>query len=306
MKNSKRYQESNASHFTKQLSAKLNTLFLTAPTDGGVIRNKGRSGARYAPEALLSVFKKMSCHLSSDIKFAQTSVISQNLENIDFDQSQQLAAKNIFKSLSSLKNSELKNILHIGGGHDHVYSFLKAIEMNEQIKNIVILNIDAHCDTRIDDIRHSGTPFRNFCDESKKDIFLIQYGIHSFANSKSTLSPLKNIKEQHISYFDIHKNSDGFKFFSDIKFQDLPTDCTEETFFLLSLDADAIDASVMEGVSAVNHQGLPLSYIQQIVDRIKLLKCPKAFGIYEYNPVYDNLSQKGARSLCSLIYNWIC
>ena len=66
--------------------------------------------------------------------------------------------------------------------------------------------------------------------------------------------------------------------------------------------ADAIDAGVMEGVSAVNHRGLPYDFIEDVLlYAIDELKC-QHFGFFEYNPVYDNLSQKGARALAALIY----
>jgi formiminoglutamase len=53
-----------------------------------------------------------------------------------------------------------QNIIHLGGGHDHVYPLLKAIET--KYKKIIILNIDPHCDTRESEHNHSGTPFRQF------------------------------------------------------------------------------------------------------------------------------------------------
>ena len=58
----------------------------------------------------------------------------------------------------------------------------------------------------------------------------------------------------------------------------------------------------MEGVSAVNHRGLPYDFIEDVLlYSIDALNC-QHFGIFEYNPLYENLSQKGARALASLIY----
>jgi formiminoglutamase len=59
----------------------------------------------------------------------------------------------------------------------------------------------------------------------------------------------------------------------------------------------------MEGVSAVNHQGLNSNQVLEILLTIlNSKKGKKYFGFYEYNPIYDNLSQKGARFIASLIF----
>jgi formiminoglutamase len=75
-----------------------------------------------------------------------------------------------------------------------------------------------------------------------------------------------------------------------------------DALYFFSLDSDAIDAGVMEGVSAVNHKGLPLQFVDELLTYCLDVLKTKHFGIYEYNPVFDNLSQKGARALSSLIY----
>ena len=309
MKNNKRYLESLRPHFVTEISEDIRSIFLLAPTDNGVIRNGGRNGARYAPEAILNVFKKMNNHIDTATKLYSTFVSSDQDEKSNFNKAQQNSSETILRTINhhlfTQNNKASSNIIHIGGGHDHAYPFLRSLEKIDQIKNILIINIDAHCDTRIDDFRHSGTPFRDFTDETKKNVFLIQYGIHNYANSESTLTPIKNGKEKHYSVFKARDNSKGFRKWDQSLFEHLPFNFGDDTFIYLSLDCDALESSVMEGVSAVNHEGIPLSYVQMMIDKIKSLKGPKAFGIYEYNPVYDNLSQKGARAICSLIYNWL-
>lgn len=300
MKNNKRYLESLAPHFTTEERDDIKTFILTASNDEGVIRNGGRRGARFAPEAILNLLKRMNNHIPLALPTLTKEVFP--LYEANFEDDQITSSKYIDQTL---KNNLSKNIIHIGGGHDHAYPFLKALELNTKIKNILILNLDAHCDTRIDDKRHSGTPFRNFTDETSKNVYLIQYGLHNYANAKSTLEPIKNGSEKHYSVFEARENSNGFSELDKKLFEDLPFELGDDTFIFLSLDCDAIESSTMEAVSAVNHEGIPLSYIQLIIDKMKSLPGPRAFGIYEYNPVYDNLSQKGSRALCSLIYNYL-
>lgn len=300
MKNNKRYLESLAPHFTTETQDDFKTIIMIAPHDEGVIKNGGRNGARYAPEALLNCLKKMNNHIDHALPALIQDVFPGKETDLESNQisSSELIDKAITLGLSN-------NLIHIGGGHDHAYPFLRALELNTKIKNILVINLDAHCDTRIDDNHHSGTPFRNFTDETKKNIHLVQYGLHNFANGKSTLAPLKNGSEKHFFIKEARENSEGFNSLDKNLFSDLPFELGEETFIYLSLDCDAIESATMEAVSAVNHEGLPLSYIQLIIGKVKTLPGPKAFGLYEYNPIYDNLSQKGARALCSLIYNYI-
>lgn len=76
---------------------------------------------------------------------------------------------------------------------------------------------------------------------------------------------------------------------------------------ILSLDSDALCSSFMEGVSAVNPNGLSLNFMQEAIQ--SYLKWTEGkrqvFGIYEYNPVYDNTSQKGAKALGALIHQFL-
>jgi formiminoglutamase len=292
MKNNERYLESISSQFVTA-DQKSKTLFISSPSDIGVRRNGGRNGSRFAPTALLSTFKKMNHHLNDSSPFKDVSLNSQVAEACDFEQAQDINAKN-FKSILSKENPE--NLIHLGGGHDHAYVLLKAINEMDKYKNILIINIDAHCDTRVDTTRHSGTPFRDFDKLVSKPSHIIQYGIHLFANGKSTLVELENLSEKRVYLTD---NMDQNIL------DDLPFKVNDETFIYFSLDCDALESSVMEAVSAVNHHGLTVSQLRSLIDKTKAQKGTKAFGIYEYNPVFDNLSQKGSRTIAGLIYHWL-
>lgn len=270
------------------------TLFFKHSSDVGVIRNFGRRGSCYAPEAILSVVKKLAVH-TNDL-WSDVEVGNPTLEDAQFDEAQKTAAEKLELMMTSYPKA--KKFISIGGGHDHVYPLLKAI--NSRHKNIVVINIDAHLDTRIDEFHNSGTPFRQFAREFEGTFKLIQLGIHDFANAKTTMSELGEAREVVATYEDLkvltHNFSQNWKQFERM----IPYD--PEAIYLLSLDADALDSGIMEGVSAVNHRGLPYHFVEELlVYALDVLRI-KHFGIYEYNPLYDNLSQKGARALASLIY----
>ncbi len=276
------------------LPSEAQTLFFKHSSDVGVIRNFGRRGASYAPEAILSVVKKLALHTSE--LWSDVEVGNPQLEEAQFDQAQQAAAEKLELMMTSYPKA--KKFISIGGGHDHVYPLLKAI--NARHKKIIVINVDAHLDTRIDEFHNSGTPFRQFAQEFDGSFQLIQLGIHDFANAKTTMSELGKAKEVVATYEDLKVLTQNFS--QNWKQFDRMIPYDPEAVYVLSLDADALDSGIMEGVSAVNHRGLPYHFVEELLvyclDVLKL----KHFGIYEYNPLYDNLSQKGARALASLIY----
>lgn len=272
-----------------------NRLVLTGPNDTGVRLNKGRAGARFAPKTVLNTFKRLNSH--NGIKYCHKETCADN----------QVDLNNLQKSIYSKNSDHLKElqpgskVIHIGGGHDHVYPLLKSLQEVFNSK-IVILNIDAHMDTRVHTIKNSGTPFRNFDDELNVEATLIQYGIQNITNSKSTLSPLKNIKQSIRHMEEIFKATDHLSKIDLSLISEIEKLLDKDTVFLISLDCDAIAGDSFKGVSAVNPYGFAPDYILELIKRLNTLPSKTTcLGIYEYNPVYDDLSNFGARYLAKMI-----
>ncbi len=298
MKN--RSQESLAPLFeeSNDLNTPLN-LVLLAPSDVGVRRNLGRNGARFAPKALTNQLKKLNNHeITHSFKLSQ--VTDQELELKDFNLAQEQEAKNIH---SEIDKYQINKLLHIGGGHDHVFPFLRGLEKSNKFSDIVILNIDAHCDTRVDDITHSGTPFRDFSNSTRLNFHLIQFGVQDFANSDSTLSKLKQGSVEYVFLDQLREESQNFSKVFDI-FKNVPFKISEQTLIILSLDCDGLDGSTMQAVSAVNPNGIPAHYLIQIIKKLKEYK-NLAFGIYEFNPVYESNGLLSTKVITSLIYEYL-
>ncbi|MCK5884586.1 MAG: arginase family protein [Bacteriovoracaceae bacterium] len=294
---STRKNESIADFFSDDLNklSEANILIATSPSDLGVCRNGGRRGSSFAPQSILSIVKKMASH-SAPKSFVVAPVSDGLSEEKNFSTAQLESATALTRLYSDFNG---KSILHIGGGHDHAYTMLKSLEFYN--KKIKVINIDAHMDTRDDLHPHSGTPFRQFSSEAKVDYHLVELGVHNFVNSISTMKPLPRGEMQMITTKSLRSATKNFSENLELWLsENIPIDSDELVY--LSLDCDAIDASRMEGVSAVNHDGIPLHAIKQIFSYVRHNTKVFISGIYEYNPVYDNLSQKGARALASLIY----
>ncbi|MCO4752832.1 MAG: arginase family protein [Bacteriovoracaceae bacterium] len=296
-KTNKRYSDSIASKFSTKENP--DCLILKACSDIGVRRNKGRNGARYAPLAIENALKKLNHHLALDT-FHSEQVSYQEEEINDYDQAIDLSAQRIAKNIASPH----KACIHIGGGHDHALPLLRALDETTK-QNTLIINFDAHCDTRVDDRKHSGTPFRDFDRESKNKFHLFQVGIHEFANSRDTLSKLENNSEEILFTKDIRDYKSPLDFVDKV-FESCPFTINEDTNLFISIDCDALSSSVMSAVSAVNHDGIEPKLLLEWIEVLKDFPCKrKVLGIYEYNPVFEGLSQKGSRYLAGLIYKYL-
>lgn len=276
---------------------KADILFLTFASDLGTIKNGGRRGSCFAPEALLSVVKKLACHnLAHWAEIGIVSTLQKEGRLHSVAEEQEQSYQRLKAIFAQYKRPE--KFIFLGGGHDHVYPALMAL--NSSYKKCVVINIDAHLDTRTDESPNSGTPFRQMARDFDGELEIVQLGIHDFANSISTMSNLPNGKETVMTYEDVRYGTGNFSDNEKFLRKVLPYD--PHALYFWSLDADALDSGVMEGVSAVNHRGLPYDFVEDVlIYAIDSLKC-RHFGVYEYNPVYDNLSQKGARSLAALLY----
>jgi formiminoglutamase len=291
----KRFQESLDLLFNKALNPQNSCLFLKSSSDEGVIRNGGRNGARFAPQSFLSTFKKFT--LTEKIKsyiFKEMEVSNQEEERVDFHRSQELESKRIQSILDSY---DFSRIYHIGGGHDHIYPLLKAL--GHATKKLIIINIDAHADTRTDTEFNSGTPFRQMANEFSGEFHLFQIGLHPFSNSFSTLSPLGKNHVKILWRSDL-TDSSLKSFFEEIQSLVEP-DCK----VVFSIDADALSAAEIPGVSAVNPAGLTreeLLKIWKLYKNLPLAHGPIT-GIYELNPLYDHLSSLSMRTMGSFVFD---
>lgn len=290
----KRFQESLGSLFNQEKLSERKCLILTSPTDIGVIRNGGRNGARFAPQSFLSTFKRFA--VSETLKnysFITITVSDEEEEKKDFHHSQKVESKKIDEALERFAESR---VVHIGGGHDHVYPLL--VSLGKKYKKVIVLNIDAHADTRTDETYHSGTPFRQFANEFQGDFKIYQIGLHPFANSFSTLSPLARGTSETIWKKD--SDHESYKRL----FEQLAGEINSETAVIFSLDADALSGHEVPGVSAVNPAGFSREELIRLWDYYARLPLSHQtiLGIYELNPLYDSLASLSMRTMGSFVY----
>lgn len=294
----KRFQDSLASLFMPEGASPCDFVFLKSSTDVGVERNGGRNGTRFAPQSFLSYFKKLAIKQGLENKaFQEIEISSEIEEKLDFLQAQKNETLRISQTIKSHKPSF---ICHLGGGHDHIYPLLTAL--GSEYEKVIVVNVDAHADTRTDNEFHSGTPFRQFANEYAGEFHLYQIGLLEFANSASTLSPLMKGQCKILWRHELYEQEKLVHFFQAIKDK-----INDKTILIFSLDADALHGSEMPGVSAVNGNGLTRTELDQIWKLYSELPHSgrRVVGFYELNPVYDTLSMLSMRTLGTFLYDCI-
>lgn len=279
-----RAETKNASIFNNNDSAE--TLILSSPSDIGVIRNGGRQGAFLGPKVIINEFKKYQKSSHSNTSIKSKVVTNRKIESHDFEQAQQ---KQALKILNYIKSPKIKKIIHLGGGHDHIYPLLLAIEKNHPQQKLNIINIDAHLDTRVDTYPHSGTPFRQFDHVVKNEFYLHQIGIQTESNAKENFTELKNGL---MTINLIGENSESLENLIKEKVKD------DNWINILSIDVDCLSASDFRSCSAVNPYGFSIKQLNSAIDAFgQQVKTIQYYGFYEYNPLFDDVSNSDGKKI---------
>ncbi len=281
-------------------TAEANCQWISSSSDWGVVGNCGRRGAAHAPAAIKAAYFKQAKR-SARWKYFIEEVACQDDEASNFSCAQERESVRIQNILQQCPE---RAFVHLGGGHDHAYPMIKAFMQACPRQNLHVINIDAHLDTRTDQYPHSGTPFRQLLKLYPQRLRISQVGILPSANANSNYQNLDRPMEIHtIDALQLACPDMSLPAVYQWARENLQKQNGELQF--LSLDCDALCSQVMEAVSAVNPHGLPFPAVQALF-RFYRDHNPAAswkIGIYELNPVYDNLSQKGAKAVSALLYD---
>ena len=77
----------------------------------------------------------------------------------------------------------------------------------------------------------------------------------------------------------------------------------DDTILIFSLDCDGIDGGEFGAVSATNPFGTPFSLVNNLV--IELRNRINYFGVYELNPLFDNVTNLCAKRIAWLMYQYL-
>lgn len=260
--------------------------------DEGVRRNRGRQGAKDAPDVIRKNMSNFPVILPnfSMLDFGNITCEDGNLEN-----AQNNLAKNVSKVL--LKGGKS---LVLGGGHEVTYAHYLGIKTAFPEQKIGIINIDAHFDNRQPEKGvgpSSGTGFWQIAQEGP--INSLHIGIQRNSNT--------------LKLFDTaHQYGMKYVLSDELFFENLPSvyqridDLLENVdFAYLTICMDVFNASIAPGVSASAYNGIFadatfMHFYRHILKNKKLV----ALDVAEVNPSFD-IQDRTARLAACLVNEWL-
>ncbi len=259
--------------------------------DEGVRRNKGRQGAKDAPDIIrknMANFPVIRPNFSM-LDFGNVTCNDGNLEN-----TQNQLAKNVSKVL--LKGGKS---MVLGGGHEVTYAHYLGVKTAFPEQKIGIINIDAHFDNRQPENgvgASSGTGFWQIAQEG--EIHSLHIGIQRNSN---TLKLFDTAHQYGMKY--ILADELFFENLSSI-YQRINELLESVDYVYLTICMDVFNASIAPGVSASAYNGIFadatfMHFYRHILKSEKLL----ALDVAEVNPSYD-IQDRTARLAATLMNEW--
>lgn len=259
--------------------------------DEGVKRNKGRIGAKNAPDVIrknISNFPVINPNFTLK-DFGNIKCEEENLVNAQT----QLADK-----VQIVLEKSGKSVV-FGGGHEVMFAHYSGVKRAFPGQKIGIINIDAHFDNREIDPNigaSSGTGFWQIAQEG--DIQSLHIGIQRNSNT--------------LKLFDTaHQYGMKYILAEELFFENLPNIYAKINEFIdqskviyLTICMDVFNVAIAPGVSATAYNGVFadasfMHLLKLILGSEKL----RAMDVAEVNPIYDN-NEITARLAASLINEW--
>ncbi|MEM6398154.1 MAG: formimidoylglutamase [Bacteroidota bacterium] len=269
--------------------------------DAGVLRNQGRPGAFYGPQAIRKQLAKRANHLHEYKGLVDGGDIICEDDNLEETQAQ----------MSALIEFVLKQggtPIVLGGGHDLAYAHGKAVyawkDGYDVEDDIAILNVDAHLDLRdlVDGKGHSGSPFYQlFKDGADRYFDYFCFGLQPMSNPPSLMKRM--IDEVNGVYITAADAAKDLADPADSTFTRWLTDGNKLVY--LTIDLDAIASAYAPGVSAPSAMGLDVATVRKLISLLRMRYAPISIDIVEHNPKYDQdgrTAQLAAGLICDLIY----
>lgn len=264
---------------------KADIVLLGLPQDEGVRRNKGRVGAKDAPDAIRhSLYKLVAADKLKLFDLGNT-LIQASLEE----------THELHREIVRQVLRDGKRLVVLGGGNDTSYPDCSALAMETE-GEILAFNIDAHFDVRADKICNSGTPYRQLLEEGHvqaSNFFELAY--QPFANSATYIQYLA---EKGVRAYDIYQvRAVGIRAL-------LMRLLEHGDAIFWGLDMDSICAADAPGVSALNPSGLYGEEFCEVARVAALDSRSRIFEITELNPTYD-IDERTCRLAAAAIWYFL-
>jgi len=258
--------------------------------DEGVRRNQGRTGAAGGPAALRQALANLPAPAATALWDAGTvHCEAQALEAAQAELSANVAQVRAQGGLP----------LVLGGGHEMAWGTFGGLVRNGRTPGrLLVLNLDAHFDLRHAAAPNSGTPFAQmhaWCQTQGQGFHYTVLGISRFANTLSLFDRARDTGTRWCLDEALQTPADWAQAQAELA-QDLQA-CDA---VYLTICLDVLSAAVAPGVSAPAALGVPLHFVETVIEQVKASGKLIAADMAELNPNLDRDGQTarvGARLL---------
>lgn len=165
-----------------------NILLWGCPDDAGVVRNRGRAGAKEGPDSIRKHLYRMTPPMDAEWESLRIHDFGNLVPGGDLRETHRRCREEVAQ-LARTGGT----IVALGGGHDfaapNFLGFLAGLRQNTQEKiRPGLVNIDPHLDVREleEGLPHSGTPFREILESGDIDgKSFVQFGTRANRNSRA-------------------------------------------------------------------------------------------------------------------------
>ncbi len=258
--------------------------------DEGVRRNQGRTGAAGGPAALRQALANLPAPAATALWDAGT--VHCEAQALEAAQAELSATVTKVRAQGGLP-------LVLGGGHEMAWgTFGGLVREGRTPGRLLVLNLDAHFDLRHAAAPNSGTPFAQmhaWCASQDQGFHYTVLGISRFANTPALFDRARDTGTRWRSDEALQTPADWAQAQAD-----LARDLQASDAVYLTICLDVLSAAIAPGVSAPAALGVPLAFIEAVIDQVKASGKLIAADMAELNPSFDRDGQTarvGARLL---------
>ncbi len=268
------------------------------PDDAGIIRNRGREGAKAAPDSIRKHLYKMTAPMHFDWSKTISLFDAGNIEVGKAIDATHAKAFSMAEKYATRKST----LIALGGGHDFAAPNFLGFLAGRKPQKPGLINVDPHLDVREleENLPHSGTPFRQILESKKLNPKnFVQFGIRSNRNAKSHYEWCKKQKVQIQTWDQIReKTLPPQKQFQKI----LAQLCKSCDVVGLTIDMDSCES--VEGVSAAPVLGWTATELYFFAKLAGLQENIQYFEICEVSPKLDAF-ERSSRVAAELIFAFL-
>ena len=252
--------------------------------DEGVRLNKGRPGAKEAPDVIRKAMANLAAHMDHD-KIIDMGNLEARENCLEAGQLE------LAEHVRLCQQSKMKTIV-LGGGHETAYGHGLGIYQAHPDAVVGIINFDAHLDIRKTQQSSSGTPFKQLadvCEETQRPFKYMCVGANLASNTMALLHVAEQLGVEIIWDTDCQQAN-----FDNVVTQ-VKNFIDSVDIIYLTVDLDALPANTMEAVSAPATLGVQFHFLLALAEEIKRSNKVCAADFVEYNPSLD------AQNLCAKV-----